>query len=348
MVKIAGFYHVGSENPYCKLFYNALSSNGVQTIYGESFNDRWILTQKGSIDWLHVHWPEGFWRYSQRQVGGGFRGLFAFWLLLRKVRRQGFSLAWTVHNLSHHEGTSAIDRLGYKLLYQYCDLLICHSEHTKNEILQGWHPKAKIVVMPHGNYDGVYPEADVKELILEELGLHPDIPVVSCIGVMRNYKGLDIAVQAALRAQGEYQLLIAGKPHPEFPLDDLLAAAATNKNIVVVPESLSEKQFSNMYKVTDVALLPYRNVTGSGALLTALTFGCGVVSSDLPYFREIIGDQPNAGMLFKIGDSQSLRHAIKEYLAIPSETRHQAALDLANIFAWSNVVKPVADAFKER
>lgn len=348
MTKIAGFFNDRSENPYCHLFYKALSIHGVQTIYGESFNDMWILKHKGDIDWLHVHWPEGFWRYSQGHVGGGYRGLFAFWLLLRKIKRLGFSLAWTVHNLSHHEGTSVVDQFGYKLLYQYSDLLICHSEHTKREIIQGWKPKAKIVVMPHGNYEGVYPDADLKSEIFKNLGLQSGIPVASCIGVIRDYKGIDLAVQAAQMAQGEFQLLIAGKPHPDFHLDELLSIAYSNKNIVVVPESLSEKQFSNMFKVTDVALLPYRNVTGSGALLTALTFGCGVVASDLPYFREILGDQANAGTLFNTGDCQALSDTIVEYLKVPPEIRNQAALDLAKVYAWDNVVKTVADAFKEK
>lgn len=342
---VAGFYNKDSENPYCRLFYQALSQHDIDFVYGESFNDAWILKQK-KVDWLHVHWPEGFWRYGQKKFGGTPRGFLAFFMLLYRLKKQGFFLAWTVHNISHHEGTSIIDRLGYRFLIQFCDLLICHSEYAKNKIIQTWDPKAKTLVMPHGNYDGVYPDPDPKDVILEKLGLKKELPVLSCIGVIRDYKGIDIAVDSALEAKNSYQLLIAGKPHSDYKINTLLSIAKRNKHIIVIPEALSEKQFSNIFHITDVALLPYRNITGSGALLTALTFGCGVVAADLPYFKEIIGNHQNAGKLFTTGDSTALTKAIKEFLTIPYSVRRQAAFELSSYYAWDNVIGPVANQFK--
>ncbi len=344
-IRIAGFYNKKSKNPYCQLFYQALSEHNVNFIYGNTFNDKWIFRQN-DVQWLHVHWPEGFWRYSQGQIGGVLRGLSAFYFLLRKIKKKGLLLSWTVHNISHHEGVSLADRIGYLLLSRYSDLMICHSEYTKKEIVNRWKPKTQPIVMPHGNYNGIYPDPDPKSEIFNKLQLNPNLPVVSCIGVIREYKGIDIAVKSILRKKKRFQLLIAGKPHEDYKIGKLLSISQENENIVIIPESLSDKQLSNFYSITDIALFPYRKVTGSGALLTALTFGCAVVASDLPYFREIIGNYPNAGRLFKVGDSDALAEAINHHLDIPIETRCTAAINLANMYSWTNVVKPVAERFK--
>src|SRR5262249_44459558 len=83
-----------------------------------------------------------------------------------------------------------------------------------------------------------------------------------------------------------------------------------------------------------------------GLLLASLTLGRGVIASDLPYFREILGAHPGAGILFPVGSPAGLAASIQRYLAIAADERAKSARTLAETFAWEKVVVPVAEIMK--
>ena len=106
---------------------------------------------------------------------------------------------------------------------------------------------------------------------------------------------------------------------------------------------MSSQNVADYAAVSEAFLLPYRKITTSGALQAAFTFQKGVVASDLPYFRETLGEDENAGRLFNVGDASALAVAIREYLNIPTELRATAASEVAKRHSWETVVLPVAD-----
>ena len=69
--------------------------------------------------------------------------------------------------------------------------------------------------MYQGNYDGVYPPAAPRVETMAAFGLDPRRPMVAALGRAREYKGLDLAVEAVLAFNGAVQLLIsrAGSHH---------------------------------------------------------------------------------------------------------------------------------------
>ena len=95
---------------------------------------------------------------------------------------------------------------------------------------------------------------------------------------------------------------------------------------------------------SDAALLPYRNVTGSAVLLTALGFGRGVITSDLPYFREMLEGEPDAGLTVSGSDPFRWAAAIESFLARDADARNAAALRLAERYSWDGSVMAVLDA----
>src|SRR4051794_33359304 len=60
--------------------------------------------------------------------------------------------------------------------------------------------------------------------------------------------------------------------------------------------------------------IPYREITGSSALMSAVTFHRGVVASDLPFFRETLMGEPDAGRLALPDDPDALARTIPDYL----------------------------------
>ncbi|WP_161604321.1 glycosyltransferase [Roseiconus nitratireducens] len=347
------------------LFYRALSNHDVRLVGNMKLSRSWLRKNIDSFDAVHFHWPEGLlthrpgWVRSLQRLPGCWRcGEASKWLsppfrllqlreFLRLARNHGKQVVWTIHNITPHEGESPIQRRTFECLASYATLLICHDGATARECRERFQTEAQIVVMPHGNYDGAYPPPRSRELVRRELGVAEDIPLLACLGNLRHYKGIDLACRAVECLPSNVHLLIAGKRHPQFSAG-CLHSMAGSPQITLVERSLTEQEFADYANASDGILLPYRSVTGSGALLAALTFGRGVIASDLPYFKELLSGAPDAGKLFRVGDAAELASVIPEYLAIPAAIRGSAARALAEQYDWKRVIRPVAMALGER
>lgn len=348
VIRIASAPESSQPNPYIELFYEAMSKHNIRLVGRCPSNDQSLRKNASQIDAIHLHWPEeGFWRYTKNSRFGIIHGLIGFLRYLRIAKRYKIAVIWTVHNIEHHEGVNFADRIAYRLLANHSDLLICHSQGAKETIVKRWHLGDKVIVMYHGNYDGIYPEPSPKTHVMKELKLDPNMPTVCCVGAMRNYKGIDIAVKAVKHIDMDFQLIIAGKPHREYDVDSLVKLCETCHRIRIIPQSLSTQEFADILNASDAVLLPYRKITGSGAFMSAMTLGRGVIASDLPYFQEMLAGDADAGCLFKAGNEIALANAIKEYLTIPADRRQAAAKKIAQKYSWNQVVKPVASAIKE-
>ena len=250
-------------------------------------------------------------------------------------------LIWTVHNLVPHDGGGWENGWGKRILARHCDLVITHSASTEAELRRRVTPRGPVVVMPHGSYIGHYPEPRPRLAVLADLGIADDRPILCCVGMLRGYKGIDLACEAFAHLQDEVRLIIAGSPHQTFELASVERYAEREPGLTLVTHRLSDQEFVDILSVADAALLPYRQVTGSGALLAAWSAGCGVVASDLTFFRDMLPEDSDAGRLFRTGDAEALVAAIRDYLQVSRERRRAAAWDMASQFAWERCVVPV-------
>ena len=154
---------------------------------------------------MHIHWPERIWRGKRRGrldrllawvTGRSARGVWRLQRFLDRAGQLGVTRVWTVHNVAHHEGTSAIDRWGYRELARRSDLLLCFSHAAAEEMRREYGSQLPILVISHGSYKGAYPPPGAQADARARLGLRPDLPVVSCLGLLRPYKGLELACDA--------------------------------------------------------------------------------------------------------------------------------------------------------
>lgn len=369
----------GGANPYVDLFYNSLQPHGIK-LYAEPVIDHaWGSSHFKHIDAIHIHWPEYIWRQTSptrtqnpfrrflrtyvpgiwrafdmidrfgrleqvrrmQKVKNRWFSLLRFHRFLRQASRANVRVIWTLHNLESHENYDVVDQVGFRLLARYSDLIICHSENSKKTCIKTYQPRCPVVIMPHGNYDGTYPSPRPRDQVLTELGLDPKLPVAGCVGSLRQYKGFDLACQAIMLLGGKVQLLCAGAPYHNFPLAEFEQFIDSIPGAVLVAHQLTDQEFADYCAASDVILLPYRKITGSGALLAALTLRRGVVAADLPFFREVLNGYPDAGILVEPENTAALAEGITQYLAIDNIRRESAARRLADSYDWSLVITSV-------
>jgi beta-1,4-mannosyltransferase len=362
VIKIAYFPAV-SINPYLQLFYNTLELGG--KIEAQGIRQPYELNSKElrAYDYFHFHWNlEHLWRYyvppwlaKLRKTRGIWRltpffskisklilndDLRAFKRLLTTIKKSECRIIWTLHDIEPPEDSRSVDLLGYKTLSQFSDLILCHSKVCQEWIYQKYDPPCEVLEMKIGNYDGVYPAPRTRTEVLSELGLDASLPVVALLGRLRPYKGVDIACDALRHLKGDVQMIIAGAPHTGFDFEDLQGRLQFLPQVRLVAKEISDQEFADYANASEAVLLPYRKITGSAVLLSAFTLERGVIMSDLPFFRETIPSNGNAGRFFENGNSQALAQAIVEYLKIPQQIRNKAAKEIADASKWEDIVVP--------
>jgi beta-1,4-mannosyltransferase len=333
------------ENPYFRLLYGALANYQIEHRGTFQLNNEWLRRNAADLDALHIHWPEYLWRVNKRTRPKRIVGLIRF---LRLARSLGLQRVWTVHNLPPHELQIA-DLAGLWLLAREIDTFVCHSGDVASRLRRWLRPprSSAIVLMRHGNYDGAYPPPRDPEGFARSYAVPLTKPIVTVLGLLRAYKGIDVAVRAARMLRNSVHLVIAGRPFGDVS-EIRREVARSAGHVTLIDDRLSDQDVSNLLHLSDVIWLPYRRVSSSGALLLALTASRGVIASDLPFIREALTGVEDAGRLVPTSDPSALAAATRAYLAVPPQRRSAAARRLADQFAWDNVVRDFALALKTR
>lgn len=365
-VRIVSSEPLSHPNPYVRLFYGALEHEGFDWVGTFVPSRRWLCEHAGEFDALHVHWLEWMMRAEPDcfrrllSIRGGWRivrrmrplfpwlQLAALARFLAEARARRKCIVWTCHNVEPHEGATWPERAAFRALAGATDLVICHDEAARQRCWALYRPTGSLVVMRHGNYDGVYPKARPRDEVRRGLGLPLDRPLVLCVGQVRPYKGVDLVCEAVERLAGRVALLVAGDSHVVSCTREIERRVGALPDAVFVNRHLSDQEFADFVGASDVVALAYRRLTGSGSALAVLTLGRGVVASDWPFFGDLLRGHPRAGRVFTPGDARGLATAIEDLLAVDPGEREKAALALAAAFPWSDVVAPVAEKLRTR
>jgi glycosyltransferase involved in cell wall biosynthesis len=336
-------------NPYCQLYYGALARFGVEVEYVDEAACRALGTPSGpACDAVHFHWNiEGIWRGFGRGPIRQLQGLHAWHRLLRRLKRAGTPILWTAHELSPPEDATWIDRLGYQLCARAADLSICHSEVCRQDVLQQFRVSPdRTIAIPIGAYDGVLTPARSAAETRERWGLPAAGHLLVCFGYQRPRKGLEVALEAMRRLDSGCHLAIhcstRGGARKKW-LRGLQEMYRDAPNVTFLHQELGGSDLADLLQAADCVVLPYLEIVGSAALAACLTAGRGVVVSDLPYFRESLAPEPDAGVFFRPGDPADLARAVQTFIAMDRVRREAAVGRLARERRWDQVVTPVGE-----
>ena len=193
------------------------------------------------------------------------------------------------------------------------DLCVTLCEEVAKDLLS-LRPDARYTVLPHPVYSHFGQKMERGEAEAS-LGLKPGMKNILFFGLIREYKGLDILLEAFGKLGPVYQLIIAGEPYGSFEKYQKLIDGNPGKDrIKVFGQYIKDSEVSRYFSAADVVVLPYRSATQSGISSIAYHFELPMIVTDVGGLKETIGDR-GTGIVVPEGTPECIAEAIENYFA---------------------------------
>ncbi len=192
-------------------------------------------------------------------------------------------------NLIPHE-----KRPGDKLLIKYfvksVDAFVAMSESVLREIKFFDHQKPKKLT-PHPIYDH-YGIIEKREKALVKLNLPEENRYILFFGFIRDYKGLDLLLQAFSHPyfnENNIKLIVAGEFYTdESKYHNLIKNLNLSDQVILKTEYISNSEVPDYFNAADIVVQPYKSATQSGVAQIAYHFNKPILVTNVGGLSEIV------------------------------------------------------------
>ena len=227
-----------------------------------------------------------------------------------KLLKKGIKKIALIHNAIPHE-KSFIDKTFAKFFFAKCDGFIALSNLVKKDILE-FVPDAKVLVHPHPIYNHYRDRYD-KNLACSILKISSQRKNLLFFGLIREYKGLDVLIDAMQFLDNDYQLIIAGESYENFSkYQELIDTSPLKKNIKVFEQYVPDEMVSTFFSASDLLVLPYRSATQSGVVTVAYQLELPMVVTNVGALGETV-QSAGTGIVVETLSPGALAEGIKKY-----------------------------------
>lgn len=363
-----------SVNPYIGLLCDGLRAAGAEVRLAARLEADDLLPG-GRPDVIHLHWldqydlpPSLAWPWAAAGADLPRRALRRAWEtvseampvyqarrwlrlrrlfgLLRAFQAGGGVVAFTVHNLDPHDAGGWADRWGLSTLLRRADLLHVHDAATADAVATRIGRRAGVAVIPHGHYLDSYPNTIGRSSARARLGLPDTAFVYLSLGLVRPYKGLEELIPAFRGLVDEdLRLVIAGRPRPAAYGERLAALAAGDRRIRFEPRFVPADEVQVYMVAADICVLPYRQITTSGAALLALSFGLPVLAPAIGAFPLLLAG--SRGILYDPAQENGLRRALEAARKADWTAARERLIGWTAQFDWPAIGAGLLAAYRE-
>ena len=208
----------------------------------------------------------------------------------RSPRTRIIALADNIVPHEHRPG----DRPLTDYFLRQTDAVVYMSDEVGRD-LDSFDYKGLRAMSPHPIYD-TYGTPVSKAEACTALGLDPAADYVLFFGFIRDYKGLDLLLEAwaMLKSQGKTagkKLLVGGEYYGnKEKYDNLIQSLGLQDDIVLHDRYIEETEVKNYFCASDLVVQPYRSATQSGVTQVAYHFGTPMVVTNVGGLAEIVPD----------------------------------------------------------
>lgn len=265
----------------------------------------------------------------------------------RRIRNRGTKIVCIADNIIPHE-----KRPGDAILTRYfvnsVDGFIVMSAQVEKDLLQV-RPGSPYRLNPHPLFDN-FGDPIPKALARKELGLEVEGPLMLFFGFIRDYKGLDLLLEAMaddrLRS-APARLLVAGEFYTDAaPYLKMIRDLGLQDRVILHDRFINDSEVSRYFCAADLVVQPYKHATQSGVTQIAYHFNKPMVVTSVGGLPELVPDGV-AGYVTNT-DPGSIAAAIADFYAEGKETIFAHNIESEKLkFTWSRMTGTILDLYRE-
>ncbi|MCK5786384.1 MAG: glycosyltransferase [Candidatus Sabulitectum sp.] len=251
---------------------------------------------------------------------------------LTAVNPGGIRSVAICHNILPHESFPLAETLSRRFFNKQ-DLLAVHSQQAEEQAAT---TGRRIIRLFHPVYNQYLGTGLPREQARGKLGIKPGEKALLFFGLVREYKGLDILIEACNLLPEEFRIIAAGENYTDRNF--------TSPRLLWENSFVPDNDVGTWFNAADIVVLPYRNASQSGIAQIALAFNKPMVVTDAGGLRETV-DPGRTGVVAEHATPEYLSAAILECAALTGKsiTTENIALK-ASEFSWESYVRTLLEA----
>lgn len=232
--------------------------------------------------------------------------------ILRRIKKNKHTKIIAIaDNIMPHESRPG-DKQFTAYFIKPVDAFITMSEKVMSD-LRSYTQKTALLVM-HPLYDNFGNKID-KASAKKHLHIDEKDNVILFFGFIRNYKGLDLLLQAMnyLKHRPDIKLLVAGEFYEDRKLyDDIIAQTDLAGQLILRIGFIADSEVKYYLSAADFVIQPYRNATQSGVTPLAYHFEKPMLVTNVGGLPDLVPDG-KVGLIAEPNPADIASHILKLY-----------------------------------
>ncbi len=213
-----------------------------------------------------------------------------FGKIARIIKKNKFTrIISIIDNIIPHEKRGG-DRLLANYFVKSVDGFVAMSKSVLTD-LETFDSKKPKIFCPHPLYDN-FGAIIPKEIAKEKLSLDPSLKYMLFFGFIRDYKGLDLLLEAfpaCLEKDKSLRLLVAGEFYTDNkPYFEIIKKHKLEEFVIMHNDFIPDEKVAEYFCAADIVVQPYKDATQSGVTQIAYHFCKPMIVTDVGGLSEIV------------------------------------------------------------
>lgn len=225
------------------------------------------------------------------------------------LSKRGIKVVSVLHNVIPHE-KKFYDTLLTRYFLKGCTAHVTLCREVDGDLHSLGSFRSRQLFHPvYTHFGGRLPRSEAEK----DLGLRPGMKNLLFFGLIREYKGLDILLEAFDTLPDDYQLIIAGEPYGSFDKYRQMIDASPGKDrIHCFLNYVRDSEVKVFFSAADLTVLPYRSATQSGVSSVSYHFEVPMEVTDVGGLMEAVGET-GTGIVASKAEAGEIAAGIKRF-----------------------------------
>ena len=319
-----------------------------------------LKSQISNYDIFHIQHEFGFFRHNQLEQlvntakEAGVKTVVTYHtspdLIIIKKSLAGFGPRNILSFIRSYRHNHTLIKMHISPLIM-SDRVIAHNQYTVDQLKAYGVPAEKINLIPHPTYNITSPKKTT--FVAESLKKKDDDIILSTVGYIHRFKGVDKAVKALSYLPENYKLAILGGVKSDSDdqrlydeIADLILARNLQNRVFITGVIMSDDDLNSYIRETDISLYPYDSAyykgVASGALNLAVANERPIVAYPVSTFKETNNEY---GQLV-FTQSDSYYELAKEIKKLDIKKQSKKITEYANANSWKSLTAQLIRLYK--